>query len=437
MAKKLRISNCISVSTVEDGERGKTGRMYYYAGAYNAADNTQTFIVSDTQTPFFRYGVQHYVFVPPVNGTFTMKQMHDTYGDPGNSQAEWQLMQDNFKYLITEAVFGDFSKFGSAIISGDWMMSTNGLIYDTSGAAHVIDATHTWNDGTTTFDTDNAYTLFASDSPCESKSGVNNFVPVYAIDLKTGAGHFGGGKILFNADGSGQLAGGNVSWDAQGNAEFAGELKGVTGSFIELECKGGSTSNGKIKFAIDGTITVTGDLYGNGSKDGRSLRWYASDFWCRGVFGAAHYATLKVQGQYGYYYVNGALSTPTQIQFGTGTDSRGNTYYNIDCYPGGQDIPMVVGCAITTVVFALSGNETLRYNLQMEETQRLKLINVSKTKSVYIYSNGKEVELKAREMQEAVFVPLAFFAINYDESLKPTGLGAGIMLGGYNQNDTW
>ena len=398
----------------EQGERGKTGRMYYYGGEYDAT-SADTFLVSDAQCPFFylQSTDNYYVYDKAPNGTYTMAQL----GSPGNDNPWCTLMYDDFKYLITEAVFGSFAKFGSAVISGDWMISTNGTV---NGAASQD------------------YTKFDPAYPNTDHvtGGQHNFIPVYAVDLLTGAAHFSSGKVLFNADGSGQLAGGKISWNAAGDATFAGALSGVTGSFQSLEAvsSGGVPNGGKIRFGDSALMYFEGDIYHNGGKDGRSYRFYGADIWCRGVFGAAHYSTLKIQGQYGYYFVNGALNTPVQVNLTAHTDSQGRTYYPIPCYPSGMST-LASGCAITTIVFAVmsGGSETFRYLLAMEETQRITLINASKSTSVEIYTNGRLDTLRARDVEEVIQVPTSFF-ISGEE---PTGLGAGLMLGPYRTNDNW
>lgn len=169
----------------EQGERGKTGRMYYYGGEYDAT-SADTFLVSDAQCPFFymQSTDNYYVYDKAPNGTYTMAQL----GSPGNDNPYCTLMYNDFKYLITEAVFGSFAKFGSAVISGDWMISTNGTV---NGAASQD------------------YTKFDPAYPNTDHvtGGQHNFIPVYAVDLLTGAAHFSSGKVLFNANGNVEITG--------------------------------------------------------------------------------------------------------------------------------------------------------------------------------------------------------------------------------------
>lgn len=168
------------------GERGKTGRFYYYSGFdWDASNTTDKFVVNDAQVPFFSKAGsnsnQYYVFnrkETPSGGEMTMAQMAAETSVGGRIQwnkTPWEVMTDNFKYLITEAIFGKFAHLGSAIINGDWMISQNG----TYGGSTPID-----------------YTKFDPAYPSISvytNHTVNgttwlgyNFVPNYAVDLLTG-----------------------------------------------------------------------------------------------------------------------------------------------------------------------------------------------------------------------------------------------------------
>lgn len=52
----------------------------------------------------------------------------DTYIVPRSEAAigVWELMETSFKFLISQAFFTDFAKMGSAVFSGDWMISQYG-----------------------------------------------------------------------------------------------------------------------------------------------------------------------------------------------------------------------------------------------------------------------------------------------------------------------
>ena len=116
--------------TGEDGQKGDTGkigRFFYYAQEWVNL-STVSYLVSDAQAPYFGYtnpqtnAHNYWVFNPENNGNYTMAQM----GEPSSSNPNWQIMTSDFKYLITQAMFTDFAKLGSAVFSGDWMISQYG-----------------------------------------------------------------------------------------------------------------------------------------------------------------------------------------------------------------------------------------------------------------------------------------------------------------------
>ena len=171
------------------GQRGKVGRFFYYGGVFNSSNTSQTFIVNDAQAPYFKDSANansYHVFDYDTNGSYTMAQMWSLSNQSFNN-APWVVMTNDFAYIITQAIFGSYAQFGSAIINGDWMLSTHGTIYDSSDNAHKINDIYTWNDGGVIYNKNNAYTLFDTSYPNSSKPNANNFVPNYCVDLKTGA----------------------------------------------------------------------------------------------------------------------------------------------------------------------------------------------------------------------------------------------------------
>ena len=119
------------------GVQGKIGRFFYFGGEFNAADTTQTFIVNDAQAPYFEHSEtittqsgttivkRYHVFNYDTNGTYTMAQMWAIRNN-WNSKP-WEAMTNDFKYIITQALFADFAKLGSWVFSGDYMLSQTGV----------------------------------------------------------------------------------------------------------------------------------------------------------------------------------------------------------------------------------------------------------------------------------------------------------------------
>ena len=118
-----------------------------------------------------------------------------------------------------------------------------------------------------------------------------------------------------------------------GDSTFEGTLKGVSGSFTRLNCvNAAGDAVGGISFGSDGRMWFDGDMYHQGTKDNRSLRFYTSDLWCRGVFGARERSIMVVYGSYAYVYTKGADKTGTYIPLTSGTSSANETYYTVPCY---------------------------------------------------------------------------------------------------------
>lgn len=171
MATKKTISNSFVVNTIEDGERGKVGRFFYYAGDFDANNADKKFLVNDAQAPFFRHknkGTEiyyYYVFNPEVNGEYTMSKMWEESVSSFDNKP-WEIMTNDFKYLITEALFSENAHLGSAIIKGDWMISQHGKIGD-------LDSTD--------------FTKFNEENP--NNNNGTDFIPNYAVNLRTGVSY--------------------------------------------------------------------------------------------------------------------------------------------------------------------------------------------------------------------------------------------------------
>lgn len=228
MSSRRTISNTFTVNTMDDpviGPRGKMGRFYYYAGEWVDFASTDSFLVNDAQAPFFHYHNNYWVFNPETNGTYTKQNM----GTPSSSSSNWDLMTSDFKYIITEAIFGSYAHFGSAIINGDWMLSQHGT---RNGVAST------------------EYTKFDPNYPNTDhtyQDQSHNFIPNYCVDLLTGETY-------------------------QQNAHVTGEIRatgGTIGGFIVSSTQIRSDNN-NIILNSNGTATITGTINAtNGSITGQ------------------------------------------------------------------------------------------------------------------------------------------------------------------------
>ena len=164
------------------------------------------------------------------------------------------------------------------------------------------------------------------------------------------------------------------------------KLSGATGTFKQLQAVG---SDGSVKgtLRLDGDrLWYDGDQYQQGTKDGRSLRYYLSDAWVRGNFGARTRTTLLVQGSSGYFYPKGADKAGVYKSFERGTASDGRTYYKLPCYGTEGDYS---GMPVDLIVFNVTSSNQHFYELQLAVTQKVNMINCNNNyTNVLIYCNG-------------------------------------------------
>ena len=206
------------------------------------------------------------------------------------------------------------------------------------------------------------------------------------------------------------------------------KLSGATGTFKQLQAVG---SDGSVKgtLRLDGDrLWYDGDQYQQGTKDGRSLRYYMSDAWVRGNFGARTRTTLLVQGSSGYFYPKGADKAGVYKSFERGTASDGRTYYKLPCYGLDGDY---AGMPVDLIVFNVTSSNQHFYELQLAVTQKVNMINCNNNyTNVLIYCNGNYPGLPGGSVHYAWNV-LPFM------NPQPTAnvLGRGLLFGGSNDND--
>jgi len=201
------------------------------------------------------------------------------------------------------------------------------------------------------------------------------------------------------------------------NGTFEGTLKGVNGTFTELS-------------------TSCGDFHMQGTKDNRSLRFYASDIWCRGSFGAYKRNTVFVHSDYAKYYSEGISESPVEKNLSSSTDSAGNTYYELSCYGSSTDgvAPNddTAGFPVDTIIFSRGTSDTYNYLLQAASSQRLLLVNAAdEFNNVQIYSNGKLVSVDAGMVMEVVQISPDFM----NPTKAANTLGRGLFVCSTYDND--
>ena len=167
---------------------------------------------------------------------------------------------------------------------------------------------------------------------------------------------------------------------------FSGSLNAVEGSFKSLKCVDSSGNYaGTLTFRSNGTLTFDGDWYSQGSKDGRSLRYYAADVWCRGAFGHNKRITAVVKDTKMYIYTKGVLDTsgrlidPVEVNLESAKASDGKTFYKIPLSDNSGDAS---GCPIDVVVI----NSTADYYYQFTSHgtgKQWTVINGNNSRTVY------------------------------------------------------
>lgn len=224
-----------------EGSRGRIGRFYYYGGVFDPSDSTTKFLVNDSEVPFFESHLtanSYYVFnslESHPNSEVTMSQM---WGESEYSfnNTPWEAIYNDFKYIITEAIFGKYAHFGSFIINGDWMISQQGQNNSPNPQTpSYLDFTPLENG---TFDN-------------------KRFVPAFAINAKTGETWIGNAHVngeinatsgTFNGrivSSSGSIGGFNISSNSLENNEA------IDGSKIQLKSTNSLASIGNVKMPND------------------------------------------------------------------------------------------------------------------------------------------------------------------------------------------
>ena len=142
----------------ESGPRGKTGPMAYLAGEYDSTVNYGV-LLTDTRCP-----VVHY-----VNGT-TDQYWYPTAGYRGAgyapSTANGWAQADRFEMVVTKVLFTQFAKLGGFVVSGDYMLSQYGELFDADGNRLAL-TEQTDSDGSThwRYNGVDAYTYFCDEDP--------------------------------------------------------------------------------------------------------------------------------------------------------------------------------------------------------------------------------------------------------------------------------
>ena len=191
------------------GKDGKSGMVIYPAGNW---DSSTTYVQETDSTgkpsaaPYVAYsektvsGRTHprYWVLNVPESTGERPDLNSTGDD-----AVW-IEMEHFESVYAEILLSPNALVGSAVFSGDYMFSQNGV-----GNYKDFD--------------------FGTTDPYSSSS---SFKPNYCVNLKTGKVWMNGGLTIFDYDGSGQLAGGAIEWNKSGGLAInnAGAVFNIDGS---------------------------------------------------------------------------------------------------------------------------------------------------------------------------------------------------------------
>ena len=280
------VAQC-SVPVIKNGANGvagTAGKMFYQAGIWNSAN---TYVCNEKTCPVVYYsGTKKYYYLDYVGSV--------SGSDVPGTSTKWALV-DNFGVVMTEALFADFAKLGSFVISGDFFFSQNGVIYRDQ---QDFDHEEYYEVPTEISEVDGkpCYMYFRSQDPGGTISNTSypKFVPTKCINALTGEEWSASGKVHLSSSGS--TIGGFVIED--------NELRS-SNNYIKLVSNGNATlGNGLVKiqgktFNIstdgDDCIHVNSDGSGyigvyvdkNGNKH-HGLSWNENgvidDFYCQGTY---------------------------------------------------------------------------------------------------------------------------------------------------------
>ena len=213
--KEEKVLSTLQVPTVVDGQQGQAGSAGPLLVPYGSWDAKRTYRSTSDVKIFVERKKMYYVLV---------KLNTDCIGvDPATDVKNeyWRLM-DYVEYMFVNAMVADFGKIGSAVFSGDYMLSQYGVGKD----GHPIQ-------------TDNGYEAFTPD--------MSNFIPNILLNFVTGYAHFAGKKVIFKENGDVEITGtghineGNIGAfhiDQKGLANLTLNEKGESvisaGAFIKM-----------------------------------------------------------------------------------------------------------------------------------------------------------------------------------------------------------
>lgn len=128
MAKKQIVASTFSVTAApEDGAKGSRGQLPYPAGEY---DLHTSYICTDMVAPYVLYNGTYYVMnqITAWVGQGVPSNINNPQKDyaVNGTKATW-IPFENYKAIYVEILMANFAKLASAVFSGDYMFSQQGV----------------------------------------------------------------------------------------------------------------------------------------------------------------------------------------------------------------------------------------------------------------------------------------------------------------------
>lgn len=247
------------------------------------------------------------------------------------------------------------------------------------------------------------------------------------INLTGHCMNFSGGQITITTP--------NFKLDSTGsvwcqNGTFSGKVTGVHGSFKTLDCVDSNGDVvGNIQFGSDGTMWFSGDMCHQGydSAKKRGYRFYASDVWCRGMFGHRQKTIAVIYGGNMRIYTkesdftNGTFALKT---LSSGRTSAGRSYYYVPLYGGGNSGD-ASGMPIDVVVMHCSSDEYYVFS-GMGSGKEWRVVNGNDKQTIHFADIGGWHELNGGESLSCVYIPPSLL----NPEVSNTQVGAGVFWSG-------
>ena len=217
------------------------------------------------------------------------------------------------------------------------------------------------------------------------------------------------------------------------NVNVSGTLKGVSGTFRQLQCENYTPGEDPttLMFDSEGKFLIRdGDLIMS-SQSQRKPRLIPVNTWVMGTFGAKRRTTMVVKGTTADFYLNDVKASPYTQTLETKNTTDG-VVYEVPCFCYDNSGHTIYEFPVDTIVFNIDSASTFRYELVMYDTQRCMVINANdKADNVYIYSNGVPVRLDGGEVAEVIKLPITMLTPKVPAEFT----GAGLMVGAFRDNN--